>query len=157
MLRESLDGPEDLPNERRRQVAPGQPLDEASAVEVDILLAMSQRSYRLVDLGGQRVLTVSGRELSDPLQRARAPAADRAQGHPADAALSDLQGDARAPLPGPAVRLPRRPRRSRPQGARSRLLVRPPDRVPGRAAGSDRAADLRYRSHVRGDRPGQGR
>src|SRR3989441_10778366 len=62
MLRESLDGPEDLPNERRRQVAPGQPQDEASAVEVDILLAMSERSYRLVDLGDQRVLTVSGRE-----------------------------------------------------------------------------------------------
>src|SRR2546425_6158932 len=62
MLRESLDGPEDLPNERRRQVAPGQPQDEASAVEVDILLAMSERSYRLVDLGGQPVLAVSGRE-----------------------------------------------------------------------------------------------
>ena len=114
-------------------------------------------AFRIEDRGDRRVLWV-GERPSMPThysERVIRMLIER-KGRRPGAALLPVQGRARAALSGAAVPLPARARRRRPPRPRGRLLVRPHDRVPRRAARDRRALDVRHRRGIRRDRAHQG-
>ena len=162
------------PRRRCAGLAPGRPLLAAGAaparphdarrrgqaggaLAVAILGAMTESEYRIEDLGDRRVLTVGGQDHSTGYSERVIRMLIERKGASRARALLPVQGDARPTLPRAAVRVSPRARRPRPARARGRLLLRPHDRVPRRAAGGRAHRHVRHRRRLRGDRAREGR